>query len=93
MVYARRGPGWTSATSRRRGPSWQGAREVADRLPVDDPGRLSMRIAPRTCCAAPPGWLVVMAETAFDDYATSHGAAGDKMSLAVGMDGPPQPRL
>ena len=28
--------------------SWQRARQVADRLPADDPDRVAMRIAPRT---------------------------------------------
>ena len=38
--------------------SWQRAREVADRLPADDPERPSMRIAPRTqLCAS--SWRVV----------------------------------
>ncbi len=37
--------------------SWERARTVADRLPTDDPGRASMRIAPRTllCHRTPSG--------------------------------------
>jgi predicted ATPase len=33
--------------------SWQRAQRIADGLPEDDPGHLSMRIAPAPCCAPP----------------------------------------
>ena len=48
--------------------SWRRAREVADRLPDDDPDRLSMRIAPRTMlCANATRVTGSRAETGFDE--------------------------
>ncbi len=35
--------------------SWQRARQVADRLPDDDPDRAQMSIGPEHYCRAPPG--------------------------------------
>ena len=70
--------------------SWERARRIADALPADDPDQLSMRIAPRTMLCA----------TDFQDRATHEtrgrfaelrelcSAAGDKVSLAIGMSGP-----
>ena len=69
--------------------SWERARRIADALPADDPGQLSMRIAPRTMLCA----------TDYQDRATQESrgrfaelrelcsAAGDKVSLAIGMTG------
>ena len=69
--------------------SWERARRIADALPADDPDQLSMRIAPRTMLCA----------TDFQDRATHEtrgrfaelrelcSAAGDKVSLAIGMSG------
>jgi class 3 adenylate cyclase len=69
--------------------SWGRARRIADALPDDDPDQLSMRIAPRTMLCA----------TDYQDRATQESrgrfgelrelcsAAGDKVSLAIGMTG------
>ncbi len=68
--------------------SWQRARHVADRLSDADPERAAMRIAPRTmlCVSA---FLAggTMADTGFDELRELAGAAGDKVSLAMGMAG------
>ena len=69
--------------------SWQRAREVADRLPDDDPDRTSMRIAPRTLLCAYV-WRVGgsgVADTGFDELRELCDAAGDQMSLVMGMSG------
>jgi adenylate cyclase len=68
--------------------SWQHARDVADRLPDADPDRAAMRIAPRTLLCA-SAWLAggSMADTGFDELRDLAGAAGDKVSLAMGMAG------
>jgi adenylate cyclase len=68
--------------------SWQRARQVADRLPADDPDRTAMRIAPRTrLCAT--AWRAGgnVADTGFDELRQMATAAGDKVSLATGMAG------
>ena len=68
--------------------SWERAREIADRLPADDPDRLSMRIAPRTllCLSA---WRAggTIEQAGFDELRALTSAAGDKTSLAIGMAG------
>ena len=68
--------------------SWQRAQQVADRLPVDDPDRISMRIAPRTLLCG-TAWRVSgsFARTGFDELQDLAAAAGDKVSLAIGMAG------
>ena len=68
--------------------SWQRARAVADQLPDDDPGRTSMRIAPRTLLCA-TSWRVggSLADVGFDELRELTTAAGDKRSLAIGMTG------
>ncbi|MGH3561315.1 MAG: cyclase, partial [Mycobacterium sp.] len=68
--------------------SWERARTVADRLPPDDPDRTSMRIAPRTLLCAST-WRVsgTVADTGFDELRDLGTAAGDKVSLAIGMAG------
>jgi len=67
---------------------WRRAREVADRLPVDDPDRASMRIAPRTLLS---GHAFRVggggADTGFDELRELCTAAGDQASLAIGMTG------
>jgi adenylate cyclase len=68
--------------------SWQRAQRLADRMPVDDPDRLSMRIAPRTLLwgtAYRVGGTV--ADTGFDELRALCDAAGDQISLAMGMSG------
>ena len=68
--------------------SWQRARQIADRLPPDDPDRNSMRIAPRTLLCG-TAWRVSTsaAHTGFDELRDLSAAAGDKVSLAIGMTG------
>jgi class 3 adenylate cyclase len=68
--------------------SWERARRIADTLPADDPDQLSMRIAPRTMLwgtAYRIGGAV--AETGFDQLRDLCDAAGDQISLAMGMSG------
>jgi adenylate cyclase len=68
--------------------SWERARTVADRLPTDDPGRTSMRIAPRTLlCMNTARVAGTIADTGFDELRELCDAAGDTVSLAIGMAG------
>jgi adenylate cyclase len=68
--------------------SWERARAVADRLPVDDPDRTSMRIAPRTLlCSSTFRIGGNVTQTGFDELRDLCTAAGDKVSLAIGMAG------
>jgi adenylate cyclase len=68
--------------------SWRRARQVADRLPDDEPDRAAMRIAPRTLLSA-SAWRVggSGADTGFDELRELCTAAGDQRSLAIGMTG------
>jgi adenylate cyclase len=68
--------------------SWRRARQVADRLPDDDPDRASMRIAPRTLLSG-SAWRVggSGADTGFDELRDLCTAAGDRRSLVIGMTG------
>ncbi|MGB9252118.1 MAG: adenylate/guanylate cyclase domain-containing protein [Mycobacterium sp.] len=78
-AYRDIGAAWTS---------WRRARQIADRLPADDPDRTAMRIAPRTrLCAT--AWRAGgnVADTGFDELRQMATAAGDKVSLATGMAG------
>jgi class 3 adenylate cyclase len=70
--------------------SWERARRIADRLPDDDPDQLSMRIAPRTmlCATVAFGSAVEEGRDRFAELRKLCGAAGDKVSLAIGMSGP-----
>jgi adenylate cyclase len=68
--------------------SWERARTVADRLPTDDPGRASMRIAPRLLlCMNTVRVAGSIADTGFDELRELCSAAGDTVSLALGMAG------
>src|SRR6202008_4390069 len=60
----------------------------ADALPADDPHRAAMRIAPRTMLCA-IAWRVRMsvAGERFEELRELCSAAGDKVSLAIGMAG------
>ena len=64
------------------------AQQVADRLPVDHPERMSMRIVPRTLLTG-GAWRIggSGAEVNFDELRELCEAVGDKRSLAVGMTG------
>jgi adenylate cyclase len=65
--------------------SWRRARQVADRLPEDDPDRASMRIAPRTLLCGMAFRLGL--DPGFDELRDLCAAAGDQRSLAIGMAG------
>jgi adenylate cyclase len=68
--------------------SWQLALGVADRLPGDDPDRLTLRIAPRALlCGSAFRVGGTPADTGFDELRELTTAAGDKRSLALGMTG------
>ncbi|MGB7868221.1 MAG: cyclase, partial [Mycobacterium sp.] len=69
--------------------SWERARRIADALPDDDPGQLSMRIAPRTmlCATDWQGRAVQESRGRFAELRELCSAAGDKVSLAIGMSG------
>ena len=68
--------------------SWLRARHVADRLPDDDPGRLSMRIAPRALlCAHEYRIRSGHADEQFAELKELCAVAGDKRSLAIGLAG------
>ena len=69
--------------------SWERARQIADALPADDPGQLSMRIAPRTmlCATDLQAREVQESQGRFAELRELCSAAGDKVSLAIGMTG------
>jgi class 3 adenylate cyclase len=69
--------------------SWQRARRIADAVPGDDPDQLSMRIAPRTMLCATDFHARAAQESrgSFAELRELCGAAGDKVSLAIGMTG------
>ena len=70
--------------------SWERAASIADQLPEDDPNQLSLRIAPRTVLCATI-WqgrgAVGEGERRFAELRELCDAAGDKVSLAIGMSG------
>ena len=68
--------------------SWDRAREVADRLPEEDPDRTAMRIAPRSLVCATAWRAADDAGARFDELKELCTLAGDKTSLAVAMMGP-----
>ena len=69
--------------------SWERARRIADALPADDPDGLSMRIAPRTmlCATDFSARAVQESRGRFAELRELCSAAGDKVSLAIGMTG------
>jgi hypothetical protein len=70
--------------------SWQRAQRIADALPADEPDQLSMRIAPRTmlCATDLQAREVQESQGRFAELRELCSAAGDKVSLAIGMSGP-----
>jgi adenylate cyclase len=68
--------------------SWQRARQVADRLPDDDPNRTQMRIGPRTLLSG-TAWRVggMSGDPGFNELSELCAATGDQRSLAFGMAG------
>src|SRR5262249_49641237 len=70
--------------------SWARAQRIADALPDDDPDQLSMRIAPRTMLCATDHWQAEAVQESRGRFAELRElctAAGDKVSLAIGMTG------
>jgi AAA ATPase domain len=70
--------------------SWERACRIADRLPDDEPDQLSMRIAPRTMLCATDNWQIRAFDESRGRFAGLQelcSAAGDKVSLAIGMSG------
>ena len=73
--------------------SWERARRIADSLPGpdsgQDPEQLSMRIAPRTMLCVTGGMARAVQEGRgrFAELRELCNAAGDKVSLAIGMSG------
>jgi class 3 adenylate cyclase len=67
--------------------SWERARQIADRIPDDDPDQLSMRIAPRTMLCATDWQAIQESRGRFEELQELCSAAGDKVSLAIGMTG------
>jgi class 3 adenylate cyclase len=69
--------------------SWERARRIADALPAEDPDQLSMRIAPRTmlCVTGGLARAVQEGQGRFAELRELCSAAGDKVSLAIGMSG------
>jgi hypothetical protein len=69
--------------------SWEQAGRIADTLPDDDPNQLSMRIAPRTMLCATDFQVRGVEESRgrFAELRELCTAAGDKVSLAIGMTG------
>ncbi len=69
--------------------SWERARRIADTLPADYPDQLSMRIDPRTMLCATDWQDRATHETwgRFAELRELCSAAGDKVSLAIGMSG------
>ncbi|MFY1621156.1 ATP-binding protein, partial [Micromonospora sp. WMMD736] len=67
--------------------SWERAYRIADRLPTDDPNQLSMRISPRTmlCATDIQARAVQDSRARFAELQELCSAAGDKVSLAIGM--------
>src|SRR5262249_15358323 len=69
--------------------SWERARRIADQLPDNDPDHLSMRITPRTMLCATDWQDRTFQETRdrFAELRELCSAAGDKVSLSIGMTG------
>ncbi len=68
--------------------SWRRAKQVANRLPEDDPDQLSMQIAPRTLLCG-SAWRLGAggADTDFDELRELCSAAGDQRSLTIVTSG------
>ncbi|CDO88239.1 cyclase [Mycobacterium triplex] len=68
--------------------SWERAIRIADALGVEDPNRAAMRIAPRTMlCGLAFVARVDVADARLAELRELCAAAGDKVSLAIGMSG------
>ncbi|AQT82632.1 hypothetical protein B1R94_07340 [Mycolicibacterium litorale] len=70
--------------------SWRRAKDVADRVPADDPDQLCMRITPRTLlCASTYRGGGPISDTGYEELRMLCERAGDKRSLAIAMAGLP----
>jgi class 3 adenylate cyclase len=67
--------------------SWQRARQVADRLPADEPDRAGMRIAPRALLCGTAFRVSGLDEAGLDELRELSTAASGKVSLAMAMAG------
>ncbi|OBH08120.1 cyclase [Mycobacterium sp. E2699] len=68
--------------------SWERAQKIADALPVEDPARAAMRIAPRTMlCGIAYRVHMNVAGSRFDELRELCSATGDKASLAIATAG------
>ena len=67
--------------------SWRRAQQIADGLPDDDPGRASMRIAPRASLCGTAHRLGSGVDSGFDELRELCTASGDLRSLAIGLNG------
>ncbi len=67
--------------------SWERAAGIADALPADEPDRAAMRIAPRTMLCATAWRAIQKRQVGFAELRELCSAAGDKVSLAIGMSG------
>jgi class 3 adenylate cyclase len=67
--------------------SWERARRIADALPYEHPDNLAMRIAPRTMLCATDWQAIQESRGRFTELRELCTAAGDKVSLAIGMTG------
>jgi hypothetical protein len=81
------------STNRDIGPArlgWERACRIADAMATDDPDQLAMRIAPRTmlCATDLQARDVQGSRARFAELRELCSAAGDKVSLAIGMSGP-----
>lgn len=68
--------------------SWERARQIADALPVDQPDRTALRIAPRTMLCVTALRVRASASSTFAELRELCSESGDKASLAVAMTGP-----
>ena len=68
--------------------SWERSVKIADALPADEPGRVALRIAPRTMLCG-TAWRVHehVVGARFEELRELCTAAGDKASLAIAMVG------
>ncbi len=67
--------------------SWERAMHIADLLPADDPDQQAMRIAPRAMLCAVSWQAIQESRGLFDELRELCTAAGDSVSLAIGMTG------
>ncbi|MFZ0907573.1 MAG: hypothetical protein WAN71_27605 [Mycobacterium sp.] len=85
--HMRAGASSTNRDIRAARMSWERARQVADRLPADEPARPAMRVAPRTLLCGSSWRAGSIVNTGFDELRQLASAADDKVSLAIGMSG------